>query len=74
VWIGPGAGGRPVVSYVRTQATTSLTFDLNAFIRDAVARPNGIQNSWYLSNVFGGFEIWSGGTGLMLNCFYVEIA
>jgi hypothetical protein len=72
VWLG---GSPPVISYVRTQAINSLTFDLNAFIRDAVQNRSGsIQNTWYLTNVFGGFEIWSGGTGLMLNCFYVEMA
>jgi hypothetical protein len=72
VWVGTN-GGRPCISYVRTQAISSLTFDLNQFIRDAVNR-GSIQNSWYLSNVFGGFEIWSGGVGLNLQCFYVHMA
>jgi hypothetical protein len=65
--------GTNVTSYVRTQTIKSLTFDLNQFIRDAVSR-GYIQNSSYLSNVFGGFEIWSGGTGLNLQCFYVHMA
>jgi hypothetical protein len=67
-------GNKPCISYVRSSTTTSLTFDLNNFIKDAVNNRNGaISNSWYLTNVFGGFEIWSGGTGLQVSCFYVEI-
>jgi cellulose 1,4-beta-cellobiosidase len=69
----PGQGQGNVISYVRTQTTKSLTFDLHAFILDAVSR-GYIQNGWYLSNVFGGFEIWSGGVGLNLSCFYVHMA
>jgi hypothetical protein len=65
-------GGNNVTSYVRTQTIKSLTFDLNLFIRDAINR--GYKSSTaYLSNVFGGFEIWSGGVGLDLQCFYVHI-
>jgi hypothetical protein len=64
VWIGPN-GSRPCISYVATQTTPSLSFDLNAFIRDAVNnRPNTIQAGWYLTNVFTGFEIWRGGVDL----------
>lgn len=68
VWIGPN-GNRPCVSYVRTQPTLSMSFDLNAFIQDAVTnRLDGgqptIRPSWYLTNVFIGFEIWRGGVGL----------
>jgi hypothetical protein len=64
----------PVISYVRQQNTTSMTFNLTAFIADAVAKyPGTIQSGWYLSNVFGGFEIWSGGTGLQVTCYYVNM-
>jgi hypothetical protein len=64
VWVGPN-GTRPCISYVRTETTESMAFDLNAFIKDAVTnRPNTIQANWYLSNVFIGFEIWKGGVGL----------
>jgi hypothetical protein len=60
VWIGPN-GNRPCISYVATQTTTSLSFDLNLFIQDAVKnQPNTIQSSWYLTNIFAGFEIWRG--------------
>jgi hypothetical protein len=72
VWLGTGA--KPVISYVRTTPIASLTFDLNLFIQDAVQnRPGSIQSSWYLTNVFGGFEIWNAGAGLQVNCFSVSV-
>jgi Glycosyl hydrolase family 12 len=64
VWIGQQMG-KPCVSYVRTQQSNSMTFDLNKFIQDATKRAEKpIQSTWYLTNVFAGFEIWSGGVGL----------
>jgi hypothetical protein len=69
VWIGTN-GGKPCVSYVSTQHTLSLAYDLNAFIKDAVAnRPGTVQSAWYLSNIFTGFEIWRGGVGLESTAF-----
>ncbi|HEX6763962.1 MAG TPA: hypothetical protein VF103_00760, partial [Polyangiaceae bacterium] len=69
VWVGTN-GSRPCISYVRTEASLSLSTDLNFFIRDAVDnRPSTIQDDWYLSNVFIGFEIWSGGIGLETTSF-----
>lgn len=51
----------PVVNYVNTGAAiTSLDFDLKAVIDDAVSKGYGIQSGWYLTDVFGGFEIWNG--------------
>lgn len=75
VWLGPNAenGGRPVISYVTTSPISDLEFDLNAFIQDAVKRPGALQSSWYLSNVFAGFEIWSGGVGLKTKAFYAIV-
>jgi hypothetical protein len=61
VWY--GSNGKPVTSYVYQNSVTSASFDLNLFIRDAVSRGH-VQNSWYLTNIFAGFEIWSGGVGL----------
>jgi cellulose 1,4-beta-cellobiosidase len=62
--------GKPCISYVRTQTVGTISFDLNAFIQDAVKRPEkAIQASWYLTNVFAGFEIWTGGMGLKTNEF-----
>jgi hypothetical protein len=64
VWLGTN-NGKPCISYVRTQPTGSLTFDLNNFIKDATAKyGQPIKSTWYLTNVFAGFEIWSGGVGL----------
>jgi hypothetical protein len=64
VWIGQQMG-KPCISYVRTQQSNSITFDLNKFIQDATKRAEKpIQSAWYLTNVFAGFEIWTGGAGL----------
>jgi hypothetical protein len=69
VWIGLN-GSRPCISYVSTQTTMSLSYDLNLFIQDAVKnQPNTILSSWYLTNVFGGFEIWRGGQNLESTAF-----
>jgi hypothetical protein len=69
VWVGPNAG-KPCISYVTKQPIASMTFDLNLFIQDAVKnRSNTIQAAWYLTNVFAGFEVWSGGVGLKTTDF-----
>jgi hypothetical protein len=48
----------------------TLSFDLNAFIKDAVAnRPNTILSSWHLTNVFIGFEIWRGALNVETTAF-----
>jgi hypothetical protein len=75
VWVGPNTGNsnRPVISYVITQPISDLEFDLNAFIQDALKRPGALQASWYLSNVFAGFEVWSGGVGLKTTAFYAIV-
>jgi hypothetical protein len=73
IWIGPN-GGRPVINYVATEPVAALSTDLNRFIRDAVEnRPDTIVDEWYLTNVFVGFEIWRGGTGLETTRFCVEV-
>ena len=70
IWYGTPQNGVPVVSYVRTSNTTSLSFDLNVFIKDAIAnRPGTITSGMALTNIFAGFEIWSGGAGLKTNNF-----
>jgi hypothetical protein len=69
VWIGLN-GTRPCISYVSTQTTLSLSYDLNLFIQDAVNnRPNTIQSAWFLTNIFTGFEIWRGGVNLESTSF-----
>lgn len=78
VWAGPSVGtnpGRPVISYVAKATTTSFSADLKAFVEDAVSAAdtaNGItqtfSSSWYLTDVFGGFEIWTGSDAVGLQC------
>jgi cellulose 1,4-beta-cellobiosidase len=76
VWLGANSGNnnRPCISYVRTQTINSMEFDLNAFIKDATNRPGAVDKSWYLSNVFAGFEIWAGGVGLKTTAFYAMVS
>jgi hypothetical protein len=78
--------GRPVISYViQGSALPSLSFDLKDFISDAVshgatdmASDSGItqafSSSWYLTDVFAGFEIWSGGDATNLKSTGFQIA
>jgi Glycosyl hydrolase family 12 len=77
IWYGTN-NGRPVVSYVAAQKMNSWTFPLGAFIQDAVGRTCSgstkcLQSSWYLTTVFSGFEIWSGGVGLATTDFGVTV-
>jgi hypothetical protein len=73
VWYGNNASnGKPCVSYVAQTDIASMSFSLGDFIRDAVTRTY-LQNSWYLTNVFSGFEIWSGGIGLETTDFAVTV-
>ncbi|HXT98263.1 MAG TPA: hypothetical protein VN853_18340, partial [Polyangia bacterium] len=77
IWYGTN-NGKPVVSYVAQQKMTSWTFSLGAFIQDAASRTCSgstkcLQSSWYLTNVFSGFEIWKGGVGLQTTDFGVSV-
>jgi hypothetical protein len=69
----PGAGDAQVISYVVPGAAIAdYSFDLNLFIQDAVDR--GLLNpNLFLTDIFAGFEIWSGGTGLRVNEFTVDV-
>ena len=70
---GTDGNGRPVISYVANDSPVkSFSFDLKLFMNDAVANASddmskggGItqpfSNDWWLTDVFAGFEIWSGG-------------
>ncbi len=70
IWIGMNEGaGVPCISYVRTEMTRSLSFDLKHFIDDAVTRPGGLDASWALTNIFTGFEIWNGAQGVETTAF-----
>ena len=71
VWTGsPGPSGAKHIAYVAT-GKTDLTFDLKDFIDDAVDR-GVVSNSYYLSAIQAGFEIWSGGKGLKTTEFRVD--
>jgi hypothetical protein len=72
-------GGRATtwISYVHEgDALLDYNFDLNLFIRDAVTRSGNNQlngfsfpGNLFLTDIFAGFEIWGGGTGLRIDQF-----
>jgi hypothetical protein len=62
----------PVVSFVATSDINSLTFNLKDFIDKAVSG-YGFPASLLLTDVFAGFEIWSGGNGLKLDEFKIDV-
>jgi cellulose 1,4-beta-cellobiosidase len=64
--------GWQYVAYRITSNATSASFDLNAFVTDAVSL-GYIKNSWYLVSVEAGFELWQGGAGLKSNSFSVSV-
>jgi hypothetical protein len=72
VWYGQGYNA-PVVSYVSSTPINGLTFDLNDFIQNAVQNGRGVTSNQYLSVVFAGFEVWSGGDGLEMSQFCVDV-
>jgi hypothetical protein len=71
--------GRPIISYVATTAISEWSFDLNDFITDAKTRTSTAQatavisDSLYLTNVFAGFEVWSGISNLKTDKFCIEV-
>jgi hypothetical protein len=78
VWVGPRNSGtnpnRPVVSYVANPGgVLSRTFDLKPILIDAAS--HGIPNNWLVTDIFGGFEIWTGssGVGLQMTNFTVDV-
>ena len=73
VWTGTN-GNKPVISYKHQGPLMSFGFDLNLFIKDALAHyPTYMQSNWYLTNIFSGFEIWSGGASLQSTSFCAEV-
>lgn len=63
----------PCVSYISVQPVDELQFDLNEFIKDAIANKWGVTNSQYLSVVFAGTEVWGGGNGFQIKQFCVDV-
>ena len=73
VWTGTN-GNKPVISYKHQGPLMSFGYDLNLFIKDALANyPNYMKSNWYLTNIFSGFEIWSGGSSLQTTSFCAEV-
>lgn len=73
VWTGTNSG-KPVISYKKQGMITSFGYDLNLFIKDALAHfPGYMNNDWYLTNIFTGFEIWKGGINLESTSFCAEV-
>ena len=82
VFVGPrGSGGAatgadagaPVISYITASGTIpNFSFDLKDFIDEAVASGD-LNGNFFLTDVFAGFEIWSGGTGLSVTDFTVDV-
>jgi hypothetical protein len=74
---GTDDSGRPVISYVAKSTVSSFSGDLKAFFDDAVKNgasdmsaggtSQAFANSWLLTDVFGGFELWSAGDGVGLS-------
>jgi hypothetical protein len=86
IWAGPRGGNGPdanlpVINYVASGGdVTNFSADLKLFMNDAVARSgsgrlNGFtfSDQFFLTDVFAGFEIWSGGTGLKVDEFTAVI-
>ena len=73
VWYDASGGSAPCVSYVANSKQSSMSFDLNEFIKHAVGKSYGVKNTQYLSIVFGGFEIWAGHNGLKLDKFCAQV-
>jgi hypothetical protein len=79
IWYGTNSSnGRPVVSYVVQPSINSLTFSLGDFIADALQRSCAgttkcLQAGGALTNIFAGFEIWSGGVGIETTDFAVTV-
>jgi len=71
--------GRPIISYVATTTLNEWAFDLNDFITDAKTRTSTAQstpvinNNLYLTNVFAGFEVWSGVSNLKTDKFCISV-
>ncbi len=72
VWV-DSSTDPPCISYVSSTPLDALSYDLNNFIQDSVTNSYGVTSSMYLSLVFAGFEIWSGGDGLTTKQFCAAV-
>jgi hypothetical protein len=60
--------GVDVATFVPLSSLNEYSFNLKDFIQHAVTSGQ-LQATWYLTNVFAGFEIWNGGVGLKTDNF-----
>jgi hypothetical protein len=67
-----GDANAPVISYLANQTIPNYSFDLKDFIDDAV-NAGDLNRNFFLTDVFAGFEIWSGGQGLSVTNFTVDV-
>lgn len=73
VWTGNQSAWK-IVSYVASTPVTSVTnLNLMPFFEDAVSR-GSLDRSWWLIDEEFGFEIWTGGKGLAMSDFRVNVA
>ncbi len=66
VWTGnvsDSNGSHPVISYLRSASTTSVTgLNLNTFFQDATSRNVSLSSGSYLLGIQAGFELYGSGT------------
>jgi len=60
------------ICYFQT-GQNSVNINLTEFIHDAMSR-GYLDPSWYLHDIEAGFEIWSGGEGLVVESFSAEVS
>jgi Glycosyl hydrolase family 12 len=73
-WVTEGHGKKwNYIQFRRVHATKKVTnLNVRAFIA-AAERKGLIRNSWWLTSVEAGFEIWRGGVGLSTKSFAVRV-
>jgi len=85
IWAGPRNSGsnpnRPVISYVVSGGgpVMSKTFDLKPILVDSTtntAIPQAMRSgpSWLVTDIFGGFEVWTGSTASTLSMTNFTVA
>jgi predicted O-methyltransferase YrrM len=71
LWIGRDGEGS-AISYVSPDQVARVAVDLNNFLLDALDRGK-VAHSSYVSSVYAGLLIWSGGVGLQSRNFSVRV-
>jgi hypothetical protein len=71
VWTGNN-GSNDVISFVAPSALNSYSFDVMAFIDQAISAGMATEQ-WYLTSIQAGFEPWEGGAGLGVQSFSATV-